>query len=363
MAKPVALLLNDTSGAYHWGCYGTSMELHLSLEELGYSVDSVGVADIHNLTTGPTTETHFTDDSFRRVFMHDHEELISRIESAAVVIVNGEGTLHGLRRSAFNLLYLIRSASHLGKPVHVINTSIYPFSDGSFNEGAARLYRTALAEAKSICVREPESHSVCHASDIHADLSFDCLPRFIARGKTGQSGEDPHTQTIVLGAGFGLTPDIFADLLRAASDVLSEYALLYVTGANGPPASDDAPFADLLSHDGRLNVTVKEVTTFADWCQTLASADAVVSGRFHHTIAAVCLGTPVLVFEAGTPKNHGLCKALGLQAPLPADPDSSEVFRKRVAKILNEGRSSVSPEVISDLRDQAGNNFRSIDGA
>lgn len=363
MAKPVALLLNDTSSAYHWGCYGTSMELRLSLEELGYTVDAVGVTEIHNLSTGPTTDTHFTDDSFRRVFMHDHEELISRIESAAIVTVNGEGTLHGLRRSAFNLLYLIRTASHLGKPVHVFNTSIYPFSDGSFNEGAARLYRVALAEAKSICVREPESFSVCQASDIHADLSFDCLPRFIARDNTAQSDEGSDTKTIVLGGGFGLTPDIFNDLLRAVSDVLSEHALVYITGANGPPASDDAPFAHLLSHDGRLNVTVKEVTTFADWCQTLASADAVISGRFHHTIAAVCLGTPVLVFEAGTPKNHGLCQALGLQAPLPADPDSSEELRKRMAKILNEGSSSVSPKAISDLRDQAANNFRAIDGA
>ncbi len=363
MAPPTALLLNDTSNAYHWGCYGTSTEIRYSLEELGYTVDPFGVAEIHNLATAPTSEAHFSDDSFHRVFMHDHEELIARFDKASVVVVNGEGTLHGLRSSAFNLLYLIKLAGRLGKQTHVVNTSIFPFSSGAFNEGAARLYRTALADATRIYVREPESHSLCQTSDITAELAFDCLPRFLSREDYAGLSHTGNSDTIILGGGFGLTPDILTDLLAALVDILTDFSLVYITGANGNPAKDDAPFVDMMCADGRVDVSHQEVTSFADWSNAIASAKAVISGRFHHTVAAACIGTPAIVFEAGTPKNAGLCSALNAPPPLPATPGAAADLRSRLLEALNEGGQVVDPALVTQLRERAALNFTGIEPA
>ena len=39
MDKPQALLLNFTANTYHWGCYGTSMELWQTLDALVHQQD------------------------------------------------------------------------------------------------------------------------------------------------------------------------------------------------------------------------------------------------------------------------------------------------------------------------------------
>ena len=48
-----ALLLHFTADSYHWGCFGTSLEIYHTLLEKGYYVDTVGVDVTHSLTPSP----------------------------------------------------------------------------------------------------------------------------------------------------------------------------------------------------------------------------------------------------------------------------------------------------------------------
>lgn len=355
-----ALLINDTSEAYHWGCYATATEIRLTLEESGYAVSSIPVADIHNLSPGPLAEPQFSDEGFRRAFLHDNPDIAGQLEKADIVVVNGEGTLHGLRRASFNLLYLIRLADAVfGKPVAVINTSVFPYGNGAHDDGAARLYRTMLGSADHLIVRESASLGVAETCGLEATLSFDCLPRYWARTgppdtTAAQSGE------VILGGGFGLTPEVMLTLLEGAKDILRGYTLVYVTGANGQPANDDTPFIEVLKAS-RLNIEHRVTASFEDWRSTIANADALISGRFHHTIAAACAGTPAVVFAAGTPKNTGLCEALDLPAPLAATPDAALDFAARVEQALSKQAQTVSKSTRQALTDRAAANFRFLE--
>ena len=66
-------------------------------------------------------------------------------------------------------------------------------------------------------------------------------------------------------------------------------------------------------------------------------ARLLVSGRFHHSIAAAALGTPFVVFNSNTPKIDGLMALLGHEPPLAmADADA---LRARAPAILDGGEA------------------------
>lgn len=309
-----ALILNDTANAYHWGCYGTSTELRLTLEEHGYTVTSFGVADVHLLKTAPQNNHHMTDMGFKRVFLADNRKLSSLMSEADLVFVNGEGTLHGVSQAALNLLYIAHLAkTEFGKKVHAVNMSVFPSGARVLEPAVADLYRDMLLPLDRIVVREPRSHAIAREIGLTADLGFDCLPRYLKRinfrPATGKTG------AIVLGGGLGLPPTVFSAFLKSAASLIGGRSLVYVTGAKSNPAHDDAATLEVLAQSG-LEIEHKALSSFQDWANALSAAECLISGRFHHSIAAACLGTPMVTFRAGTPKIDGLYDALEFPSPI-----------------------------------------------
>lgn len=356
MAQKTALLLNDTANAYHWGCFGTSTEIRRQLEGRGYIVDSFSVVSVQNANTPPQNSAHMLDAGFARAFIADNPKLSESIAAADVVIVNGEGTLHGSRQSAFNLLYLIRLAKErFDKPVYVINTSVFPNDDGRPGGAIGQLYQAMLSHADGITVRDSLSLTVAKNLQLDATLGFDCLPLFLSREEviSPQSDERP----VVIGGGLGLEPKRFQALVGAVSQAAQGHALCYLTGAAGHVAQDDAPLIEAAA-TSVPNLEHRVASSFEQWAGTIKNAACLVSGRFHHSIAAAFLDTPVIAFKAATPKVDALCNDLGLDLPLdPADEESESHAAHRLRAILRGDTNTIGPARRQAALDAAQKNF------
>ena len=84
-------------------------------------------------------------------------------------------------------------------------------------------------------------------------------------------------------------------------------------GANAYLAADDFVLVDTLQAACRGRFTLLNATSELEWLATIAESALLVSGRFHHTIAAACVDTPCIVMESNTPKIAALLEMLGLR--------------------------------------------------
>lgn len=350
-----ALLINDTSDAYHWGCFGTSSEIQAQLQDRGYTVSRFGVVDVHNLKIAPRNSEQMADTGFQRAFCADNPNLIQLLTEADVVILNGEGTLHGVGQAAFNLLYIAHLAQHeFNKPVHAINMSLFPADSGSADGPQDRFYATYLGSLERIVLRESQSFGIAKSLGLNATLGFDCLPLFLKRQEIEPL--PPQGKVIVLGGGLGLTPDAMAGITAALTKSFDDYTFRYVTGAQGHPALDDAPLLEALS--GMTQVEHYTAQSFEDWIETINTASCLVSGRFHHSIAAAFVNTPVVSFRAGTPKLTALMETLELPAPLsPTDGATMDTMIAQVTAAVEGNGAVLSKDIRERCLDRAGLNF------
>ena len=100
------LLINDTTNWYHFGCTATSLAIKDEITKLGYQLDSISITETYKITAPPSSIQEFNDGDKFIKFSVSHPEIIKRIKQNDIIIVNGEGTLHGVRPAPLSLLYL-----------------------------------------------------------------------------------------------------------------------------------------------------------------------------------------------------------------------------------------------------------------
>ena len=93
------MLINDTTNWYHFGCTATSVEIKDEVTKLGYQLDSIPIAETYKITTPPSSIQEFNDETSFTRFSVSHPEIIKRIKENDIIVVNGEGTLHGVRHT------------------------------------------------------------------------------------------------------------------------------------------------------------------------------------------------------------------------------------------------------------------------
>lgn len=364
-AAPRALLLNDTSYWYHWGCTCTSIALHQGLRTAGYAVDAVPITDINTLEPLPRSLDAFDDERVFKDFWAKNRELMTRMGAASSIVINGEGSLHDLGHTALALLYCAYVAKQrLGKHTQIINHSCYPASGNQPSPLADRLYRKVYATLDYVAVREEHSAAELQRLGIAATQAFDCLPLFIHQHPLVAK---PASGCRVVLAGSVCLADGFLDLLVSiAENLLAKgCAVEVLVGANAHLAQDDVQFVAALHARLRGRYRLVAATSEAEWLGTIAGADLLVSGRFHHSIAAACLGTPFLVASSNTAKIDGLLRRLELPKDLlwisPAEPESS--LHRAGALLANPGSGRPSPGALANLRELAARNFHGLPSA
>ena len=73
-----------------------------------------------------------------------------------------------------------------------------------------------------------------------------------------------------------------------------------------------------------------------EWLDTINHATFLVSGRFHHSIAAFCLDTPFIALNSNTHKVHAICSFLEQDSPLLfSDPQLVEQLLSRTKAVVS----------------------------
>jgi len=360
-----ALLINDTRSWYHWGCSCTSLALHTQLRRRSASVDSVPIQRLVQISERPMTLGDFDDDSFFERFSAANADVIAQLQRAETVFVNGEGTLHGVSAQSLSLLYVAYIAKRrFGHPVHIINHSCYPDdTDVAKDTPAFELYRRVYRVMDFIAVREPVSAQLMKDVGITATEAFDCLPLFVRDHKSLISCVDatqPRSVVIAGSAAWGASAVVQAlgkFIVKLHGTGLHPVVLI---GADAHLAADDVQFVTTLQRVAGGHFQLRNATSELEWLRSIADARLLVSGRFHHSIAAACLGTPFLLMESNTPKIAGLLQRLGADAFVSTlDASLSDTLFRKAQAILSRGAAELdAAQVITQLTALADLNFK-----
>jgi polysaccharide pyruvyl transferase WcaK-like protein len=353
--KKQAVLLNFTANTYHWGCYGTAMELWESLVELGYYVEMVNVREIHMLDPTPQKLEDFDDPDFGTEFLKANLRIYHLLLSADVVVVNGEGTLHGHGKAAVNLLYLMYLAKvNFKKTVHLVNGSFFPSDDGAPHDVLDILYGRVAQVLDLVVPRETDSQAVLARLGVATVQGFDCLPRFVQRH--GALNSHKFHPTLVVAGGVNITREQaqkFGELLAPFQS--AGRRLKFLTGAKAFVNQEDARiYEEMKRHCPALECV--NALSMEDWLSTLQNSACLVSARFHHTLAAASLGLPCVVFPSNTSKTNSSIAMLGLNTMLSLDQDAESVqylLNEALAQRLEPANATKVQQVV----DLAANNF------
>ena len=83
------------------------------------------------------------------------------------------------------------------------------------------------------------------------------------------------------------------------------YSITFLYGAKDWPAKDDREFVAFVKPRLKFDLKIFEAKNIDQWLSCIENAELLVSGRFHHTIAAGCLGTRFIALNSNTPKMDG----------------------------------------------------------
>jgi polysaccharide pyruvyl transferase WcaK-like protein len=335
------ILLNDTSAWYHWGCTATSEALQRGIESKGYKFSRIRHQAVSQTSMPSPSLPDFDAPGYFMRWRYQNPSLIWEMAHTDIVMINGEGTIHRTAENALKLLYLAYAAKrHLGKQVHIVNHACFPEGNAELKDPAIQtLYKKAYEAADYVAVRDPVSHDILNSMGIRNTLAFDSLPLTV-RDKYQPPGKRENRVVLAGSSAFSTQGAIALQqfLLWVKTQNMEAEVLL---GARRNPAIDDRAFTETLATIAPGQYKIHEAKSMEEWLDRIATASLLVSGRFHYTIAAACLGTPFVALEGNTPKMAALAETLGVDAPLSyADPKLHIRLIQRSSEALKAGAAS-----------------------
>lgn len=375
--NPKIVLLNDTSNWYHWGCTGTSIALKEGIQKIGFEIQAIPINVTYALKKVPQFE-EFGDRQKFDQFCEENKETVHAIQAADVVVITGEGTIHDLRAGPRALLYLAYvSREFLGKHVEIVNHSAYPKDDpvlsacflenfGPEKENAEKelkwaqeVYKTLYSKLNFVAIREPFSRDTMEKMGISSTLSFDCLPLYIRDHY--HIPKQIKGKTVVLAGSVAFTEAGAEQICRYLERMEGMgFKTKVLVGAAAFPAKDDQKFVDFLKAHCQAHWDLISASSIEEWLNTINHANLLVSGRFHHSIAAFCLNTPFIALNSNTHKVHAICSLLGHVEPLLfSDPELSNQLVCQT-EILISSPAPNNKTKISEICELAERNFDGI---
>lgn len=364
------LLVNDTSDWCHWGCTGTSSMLKEKMEKLNCELSPISARETYRKAweCRPDTLEEFKDSTIFKSFCQKNLGLISRIKASDALIINGEGTIHGLKAAPLNLLYLAYiSKVFFHKHVEIINHSVYPEDSLTLKDNQTKsLYRAVYQELDYVAVREPLSLELLKKLGIKATLSFDCLPLYIKEHY--QLKEKIPSKNLVIAGSADWQETNMLPLVNYINFMSQQrFKIILLIGAKSY-TNDDSKMVTFLDdnkiveffekHLSKIEWQLVDAKSMDEWLDTIANATFLVSGRFHHSIAASCLGTPLIALNSNTPKLDGFMQILEMPPTLQYnDKNLFNKLIKKTEKILSKSHLQNSNKIMSKLCELAENNF------
>ncbi len=329
--------LNDTTDWYHWGCTATSEAIRKRIIQNGYKSLNVPINFTYSFQCIPQTSEDFDSPEFFNNASKTHNDLFQAINSCDQVVINGEGSIHHLSKVSLSLLYMAyASKKFLNKPVHIINHSPYPENMREPQDNFAfQLYKAVYNQLDYIAIREHISHKLMTSYGINASLSFDCLPITVTEDYKPEKLDAE--KNIVVSGSVSFSKDRIADLGKLVQHFHQQgYKIKVLHGAKAFPAQDDLIFIQELQKLDFKSYEVIDAKSLTEWLDCINSANVFISGRFHHSLAAIYLETPCVMMESNTLKNVALAETFNLPEPIKFDSENFfEELLDRTEKALN----------------------------
>ena len=121
-----ALLINDTSKWYHFGCAGTSTALKEEIIKLGYELTALPISETYKISSVHFDYGGFLETKNYEKFVYYNQDLDKLLKEHDIIIINGEGTLHGNRQAPIGLLYVAYIAKKiLNKHVEILDLNLF----------------------------------------------------------------------------------------------------------------------------------------------------------------------------------------------------------------------------------------------
>lgn len=370
--KQKILLLNDTTSWYHFGCAATSTALKSSIASFGYELVSIPIMEIYKLDNIPNTVKGFLDQDNVKMFFMQNPIFARSIMECDGVIINGEGTLHGIRPASLALLYLaFISKKFLNKHVEIINHSVYPQDDLSLdNVSKTDIYRLVYNEMDFVAIREPVSFKLMSKLGLKVCESSDCMPIYIRDHYASHGHKDPFS-LLLAGSATWLHLNVASkdrgnieDFERGIDGLVKYlysmqergYKVQFLYSDIDYPAKDDLELIEYLKP--KISLEILSVKSTNEWLSVIENARLLVSGRFHHTLAAACLKTDFIALNSNTPKIDGLMKSLDGSYVLSYT--DSKIFEKLMerTKLIEHGLAKKF--CLEALCKKAANNFEGL---
>jgi len=328
------LILNDTIGYQHHGCFATSTALRRLLLERFPRAEISG----NDMAAGNVLECLPIDMSRRKLM----KQIVPFPDPLPdLVVVNGEGTLHACtrkvkkRNGAFILRLLqLGQAQRQGIETWVVNHSLF-----AARPDYLELLRAVYPHCSHVAVRDPYSWPVARALHPGAVQAADCA----------LLTEKPEPEPASELAGAIVVTDSSSHWSERCYRRL-KYVIDRLAAAGRP-----VYYISIFTHGRdtgkarRLGIPYIAFPTPDALLANLQTADFLLTGRFHMAVFATLCAVPFVMLRANTDKNEALAAMLTLPVPC-MNPSVDNPDRMwQVASEAYAGRDELSDSLQAQL--------------
>lgn len=283
MAK--AVLLNDTRVDLHHGCDRVWQSLVMNCATVG--IDIFATAPAH-------------------VDWKENHLFMQAFETADLVIVNGEGTIHHDKQAGDNLLDAGRLARQQGIPAALINCTW---------ESNGPEFKKKLMDFSLISVRETLSEKEIASVNIKPmvvpDLSLEGLNwHNNPRKKIGFGDSVARHELPVLHTLLKATFESVAFPIQYPQEGMAGFWQFFRTYIHKSDLLHPKDLARIISN--RILQWRNATRDSEEFIRRLSHLSLLISGRFHSICAAMGTGTPFLALESNSHKVRGMLIDAGL---------------------------------------------------
>lgn len=201
--------------------------------------------------------------------------------------------------------------------------------------------------------------------------SFDCLPLYINNFYKRHYRKDKKT-LILSGSAAWLNLNILSrqggnikQYNGALNSIINYLVYMHHNGYDikflysdiAYPAKDDLELIDFLKQNLQIPWNIIAAKNANEWLSHIEEATILISGRFHHTIAAACLNTNFIILSSNTPKVLSLATILDVDV---IDINQDDIENKLKQKTTQYNIPKHDPLLLNNLCKMALNNFRNL---
>ncbi len=163
---------------------------------------------------------------------------------------------------------------------------------------------------------------------------------------------------ITISGAVNLSPQGLQAIAKCIETYKKNYKIKVLIGAPQHIAADDISFVEQLKKLAPKGWELVNAETMPVWLNTILSSKLLISGRFHHSIAAYCLGTPFVAMTSNTEKVNALMEIFKEEQPLNmAAENLNEQLLQQVEKTLAGKQKALDSPSLDLLCEMAMKNF------